>query len=101
MSNDTKDSKDKKNKKPDLKKPKFSPYWIYGSIFVIFLALQFSGGSNFSQTQKTSQAAFETKQVRPRTPALRAGLAEQTPLKGDWDIKHDCTVSVHERISYP
>jgi ATP-dependent metalloprotease FtsH len=59
MSNDTKDSKDKKNKKPDLKKPKFSPYWIYGSIFVIFLALQFSGGSNFSQTQKTSQAAFE------------------------------------------
>ena len=39
MANDTKDSKDNKNKKPDLKKPKFSPYWIYGSIFVIFLAL--------------------------------------------------------------
>jgi len=59
MANDTKDSKDNKNKKPDLKKPKFSPYWIYGSIFVIFLALQLSGGSNFSQTKKTSQAEFE------------------------------------------
>tara|TARA_B100000795_G_scaffold139418_1_gene104305 strand:- start:657 stop:2681 length:2025 start_codon:yes stop_codon:yes gene_type:complete len=59
MANDTKDSKDKKNKKPDLKKPKFSPYWIYGSIFVIFLALQLTGGSNFSQTKKTSQAEFE------------------------------------------
>jgi cell division protease FtsH len=59
MSNDKKDSKDKKSKKPDLKKPKFSPYWIYGSIFVIFLALQFSGGNNFSQTQRTSQAEFE------------------------------------------
>ena len=38
MANDTKDSKDNKNKKPDLKKPKFSPYWIYGSIFVIFIS---------------------------------------------------------------
>ena len=55
MANDTKDSKDKKNKKPDLKKPKFSPYWIYGSIFVIFLALQLTGGSNFSQTKKKNQ----------------------------------------------
>ena len=59
MANQTKDSKNKKDKKPDLKKPKFSPYWIYGSIFVIFLALQLSGGSNFSQTKKTSQAEFE------------------------------------------
>ena len=59
MANQTNDSKNKKDKKPDLKKPKFSPYWIYGSIFVIFLALQLSGGSNFSQTKKTSQAEFE------------------------------------------
>ena len=59
MANQTKDSKNKKDKKPDLKKPKFSPYWIYGSIFVIFLALQLSGGSSFSQTKKTSQAEFE------------------------------------------
>ena len=59
MANQTQDSKNKKDKKPDLKKPKFSPYWIYGSIFVIFLALQLSGGSSFSQTKKTSQAEFE------------------------------------------
>jgi cell division protease FtsH len=59
MAKQTNDSKNKKDKKPDLKKPKFSPYWIYGSIFVIFLALQLSGGSNFSQTKKTSQAEFE------------------------------------------
>ena len=59
MADQTKDSKNKKDKKPDLKKPKFSPYWIYGSIFVIFLALQLSGGSSFSQTKKTSQAEFE------------------------------------------
>ena len=59
MANQTNDSKNKKDKKPDLKKPKFSPYWIYGSIFVIFLALQLSGGSSFSQTKKTSQAEFE------------------------------------------
>jgi cell division protease FtsH len=52
MAKQTNDSKNKKDKKPDLKKPKFSPYWIYGSIFVIFLALQLSGGSNFSQTKK-------------------------------------------------
>ena len=59
MADQTKDSKNKKDKKPDLKKPKFSPYWIYGSIFVIFLALQLSCGSSFSQTKKTSQAEFE------------------------------------------
>ena len=59
MAKQAKDSKNKKDKKPDLKKPKFSPYWIYGSIFVIFLALQFSGGGSFSQIKKTSQAEFE------------------------------------------
>ena len=59
MADDTKNSKDKKDKKPDLKKPKFSPYWIYGAIFVIFLGLQLSGGSSWSQVKKTSQAEFE------------------------------------------
>ena len=59
MANDTKDSKDKKDKKPDLKKPKFSPYWIYGSIFVIFLALQLSGSSSFSQTKKQAKQSLK------------------------------------------
>ncbi|MFT7073985.1 MAG: cell division protease FtsH, partial [Patiriisocius sp.] len=38
----------KKNKKPDLKKPKFSAYWIYGALLVFFLAIFLSGGSNLT-----------------------------------------------------
>ncbi|MGK0377462.1 ATP-dependent zinc metalloprotease FtsH [Patiriisocius sp. Uisw_017] len=50
----------KKNKKPDLKKPKFSAYWIYGALLVFFLAIFLSGGSNLTQATKTTQAEFET-----------------------------------------
>ena len=59
MAKQAKDSKNKKDKKPDLKKPKFSPYWIYGSIFVIFLALQFSGGGSFSQIKKQAKLSLK------------------------------------------
>ncbi|GEQ85683.1 ATP-dependent zinc metalloprotease FtsH [Patiriisocius marinistellae] len=60
MAEDKKSPKENKGKKPDSKKPKFSPYWIYGSIFLIFIAIQLSGGSNWTQPKKTTQAEFET-----------------------------------------
>ncbi|MGJ8666756.1 MAG: ATP-dependent zinc metalloprotease FtsH [Patiriisocius sp.] len=60
MAEDKKSPKENKGKKPDMKKPKFSPYWIYGSIFLIFIAIQLSGGSNWTQPKKTTQAEFET-----------------------------------------
>lgn len=60
MANDKKqDSRDKNNKKPDLKKPKFNAYWIYGALAFFFLAFYFTGGSNMSQATKTTQAEFE------------------------------------------
>jgi cell division protease FtsH len=45
------------NKEP--KKPKFNSYWIYIGIIVIFLGVQFFGGSGFSEPNKTSLAQFE------------------------------------------
>jgi len=49
----------KKNNKPEIKKPKFSPYWIYAAIFLAFIGIQFFGGSSWSQPKETSQGAFE------------------------------------------
>ena len=46
-------------KKPDLKKPKFSPYWIYAAILLGFLGLQFFGGNAFNGVKNISQAEFE------------------------------------------
>jgi cell division protease FtsH len=46
------------NKEP--KKPKFNSYWIYIGIIVIFLGVQFFGGSGFSEPNKTSLAQFES-----------------------------------------
>lgn len=48
-----------KDKKPEIKKPKFSVYWIYGAIFFVFLGIQFFGSGNWSQPDKTTQAEFE------------------------------------------
>ena len=47
------------NKKPEVKKPKFNAYWIYIGIFLLFIGIQFFGGSSWSQPQKTSQTQFE------------------------------------------
>ncbi len=52
-------AEDKKNKKNDIKKPKFSSYWIYIAIILLFFGIQFFGGSNWSQPAKTTQAQFE------------------------------------------
>jgi cell division protease FtsH len=49
----------KENKKPENKRPKFSAYWIYAAIFLVFIGIQFFGGGSWSQPAKTTQAEFE------------------------------------------
>ena len=44
----------------DPKKPKFSPYWIYGAIVLIFIGIQFFAGGGFNEPAKTNPAQFET-----------------------------------------
>jgi cell division protease FtsH len=50
----------KKNVNQDPKKPKFNSYWIYIGIIVIFFGVQFFGGGNFNEPEKTSPAQFES-----------------------------------------
>lgn len=50
-------AEEKKNS-PDNKKPKFSPYWIYGIIIVILLSIQFFGGSSLSSAPSITQVQF-------------------------------------------
>jgi cell division protease FtsH len=50
---------EKKTKNKESKKPKFNSYWIYIGIIVIFLGVQFFGGTGFSEPDKTSLAQFE------------------------------------------
>tara|TARA_R110002110_G_scaffold61285_6_gene172235 strand:- start:3237 stop:5186 length:1950 start_codon:yes stop_codon:yes gene_type:complete len=52
-------AEDNKNKKPEIKKPKFSAYWIYGAIFLVFIGIQFFGSGSWAQPGKTTQAEFE------------------------------------------
>jgi len=47
------------NKRPEIKKPKFSAYWIYGAIFLIFISIQIFGSGSWSQPTKTTQSEFE------------------------------------------
>ncbi len=47
------------DKKVNNKKPKISPYWIYGAIIVVFLAINlFSGGLGSSTGSPTTPAQF-------------------------------------------
>ena len=47
----------KENK--ETKKPKFSPYWIYGIIIAIFLGMQlFSGADSFQNSSSTTPSEF-------------------------------------------
>lgn len=48
------------NKKINPKKPKFSPYWIYGIIIVIFLTMQLFSGSSFQDASLTTPSQFMT-----------------------------------------
>ena len=45
-----------KNKQP--KKPKFSAYWIYAAIILVFLGINFFSGSGFNEPAKTNPAEF-------------------------------------------
>ncbi|MFD2516608.1 ATP-dependent zinc metalloprotease FtsH [Salinimicrobium flavum] len=45
-----------KNKEP--KKPKFSAYWIYAAIILVFLGINFFTGSGFNEPAKTNPAEF-------------------------------------------
>ncbi len=53
-------SKQQPNKKLEPKKPKFSAYWIYGAIIIIFIGINFFGGSGFNEPAKTNPAEFES-----------------------------------------
>lgn len=44
-------------KKPEIKKPKFSPFWIYGIIIAIFFAISLYG-NGWSEPPKTTQSEF-------------------------------------------
>ena len=48
------------NNKPEQKKPRFNAYWIYIAIFLLFIGLQFFGGSSLSAPAKTTQADFQS-----------------------------------------
>ncbi|GAA0873159.1 ATP-dependent zinc metalloprotease FtsH [Gangjinia marincola] len=52
-------AKEQKNKKPDLKRPKFNSYWIYGILIAVFIGINIFGGSGLSDPAKTSPAQFE------------------------------------------
>jgi len=46
-------------KNKNTKKPKFSPYWIYGIIIAVFLAIQlFSGSTGLQNSDTTTPAQF-------------------------------------------
>jgi len=50
----------KQPSKAEPKKPKFSAYWIYAAIIIIFIGLNYFGGGGFSEPSKTNPAEFET-----------------------------------------
>ncbi|MGY8885704.1 MAG: ATP-dependent zinc metalloprotease FtsH [Flavobacteriales bacterium] len=52
-------AEDKKDKKPEIKKPKFNTYWVYGAIFLVFIGIQFFGSGSWAQPGRTTQAQFE------------------------------------------
>lgn len=55
-----KDKSPKKDKKPEIKKPKFSPYWITAAVLLALIAFNLLGGDALSQPKKVDQALFES-----------------------------------------
>lgn len=51
-------AKEQPKKNTDPKKPKFSAYWIYAAIILIFLGIQFFSGSGFNEPSKTTPSQF-------------------------------------------
>ncbi|PVW16960.1 ATP-dependent zinc metalloprotease FtsH [Marixanthomonas spongiae] len=58
LENNKKGNKPQGNK-PENKKPKFSNYWIYAAIFLLFMGIQFFGGGSWAQPEKTTKSQFE------------------------------------------
>ncbi|MFD1096680.1 ATP-dependent zinc metalloprotease FtsH [Salegentibacter chungangensis] len=52
-------AKQTSNKNTDPKKPKFSAYWIYAAIIIIFLGINFFGGGGFTEPSQTNPAEFK------------------------------------------
>ncbi|MDT0688875.1 ATP-dependent zinc metalloprotease FtsH [Salegentibacter sp. F188] len=52
-------AKEQPKKKLDPKKPKFSAYWIYAAIIIIFLGIQFFSGGGFNEPAKITPTQFE------------------------------------------
>ncbi|MDT0686100.1 ATP-dependent zinc metalloprotease FtsH [Autumnicola psychrophila] len=52
-------AKEQPKKKLDPKKPKFSAYWIYAAIIIIFLGIQFFTGGGFNEPAKITPNQFE------------------------------------------
>ena len=40
------------------KKPKFNPYWIYGGIIAIFIAMQLFSGGGFQEANVSTPSQF-------------------------------------------
>jgi cell division protease FtsH len=59
-----KDNKKSEKNKPEPNqnkdfKPKFSAYWIYGIIILVFIGINFFGGGGWSEPTKTTPAEFQ------------------------------------------
>lgn len=52
-------AKKQQNKNIEPKRPKFSAYWIYAAIIIIFFGIQFIGGGGFNEPAETNPAQFE------------------------------------------
>lgn len=52
-------AKEQPKKNIDPKKPKFSAYWIYAAIIIIFLGINFFSGGGFNEPAQTNPAEFE------------------------------------------
>ena len=53
-------AKEQPKKNIDPKKPKFSAYWIYAAIILVFLGINFFSGGGFNEPAKTNPAEFQT-----------------------------------------
>ena len=52
-------AKDNNTPPQQPKKPRFSSWWIYGTIIVLFIGFQFFGGAGLSNTQKTTASELK------------------------------------------
>jgi cell division protease FtsH len=75
-------------KKINPKKPKFSPYWIYGIIIAVFLTMQLFSGSNFQDASPTTPSQFMSY--------LRNGDVEKVEIVNRREAKVYLTASAEQ-----